>query len=66
MLARLTFAPVLLLFGVVLGLLGLVLWKTLPIPMSWPPFGLTSLTAIVCGALDWFWRHRQLKHVQLP
>ncbi len=52
MLARLSFAHCLLLGGALLAVLSLVLWKCLPIAMSWPPFGLTALLALVAGAVD--------------
>ncbi len=66
MLARLTFAPMLMLFGVVLGVVGLVLWKCLPIATAWPPFGLTALVAIACGMLDWLWERRRPTPVEKP
>ena len=52
MLTRLTFAHCLIMGGSVLGVIGLILFWALPIPQGFPPFLVTALLAIGCGAFD--------------
>jgi hypothetical protein len=52
MLARLTFAHCLIIGGAVLGVAGLILFWTLPIAQSVPPFLITALLAIGCGIYE--------------
>jgi hypothetical protein len=57
MFKRLSFAHYLLAGGAALGLLGLVLWRMLPIAMSCPPFLLTPVLALGYGGYE-LWRNR--------
>jgi hypothetical protein len=58
MFGRSTFAYYFLAGGAALGLLGLVLWRALPISSTLPPFLFTSLLAIGYGAFE-LWRERR-------
>jgi len=55
---RFSFAEYLLAGGVVLGIVGLILWRVLPIPARVPPFLLTSLLAMGYGGYE-TWRRRR-------
>ncbi len=60
MLQRLTPAHFFLMGGVVLAVIGLILWWVLPIQSSVPPFLFTGVLAILYGGYD-FWRNRSTK-----
>jgi hypothetical protein len=55
MLKRPSFAQALVLGGSALVVLGLILWRTLPVALAYPPYLLTALLAIGYGAYEW-WR----------
>jgi hypothetical protein len=52
-----SFARYLLIGAAVLAVIGLVLWRVLPVPMPVPPFVFTALLAAGYGGYEW-WRIR--------
>ncbi len=40
--------------GATLAVLGLILWKTLPVPLTFPPYLATALLALIYGTVCWF------------
>ena len=50
------FASLLFWGGIALGVVGLILWRILPIPANGPPFVLTPILAVGLGVFDWYWQ----------
>jgi len=46
--------------GATLAVIGLILWKALPMRLTFPPFFATALLALAYGAVC-FWRERPKK-----
>jgi len=57
---RHSFTRFLLMGGLALGVLGLILWWTLPFRLPFPPFLLTALLSMSYGGYDQ-WLHRSTR-----